>query len=125
MNTDAAPQVEREVAWQDLAALLATHDLTPGYSQSTGRAYVEHDGALVWAPVGAVRLDEQVPGANRIQYARLSAHAEQTDAEDEAYLASLTDEKRARELEARRRSADMPDPPGWQIDLILERQGRL
>lgn len=115
---------EREVTWQELAALLDEHDLTPGYSTTTGRAFVEHDAALVWADARG-RLDQMVPGSNRLQLARIQADMAKREAEDVAYLATLTADQRAHEMECRRKFNEMPDPPDWQMERELERQGRL
>lgn len=113
-----------QVTWQELAGVVDALDLEPGYSAGTGRAFVVlADDSLLWAEVGGIRLDEHVPGANRLQHARILADMRKREAEDEAYLASLTDEQRERELDARRKFADQPDPPQHKIDAYMERHG--
>lgn len=105
--------VERELpTWQDLAAYVVDRGLGHAvrFSQGTGRAYVQIGHEIVWAHVGQATLSPDVAGSSYLQAARLNAYC--------ATLPAMSEDERRRMREA-------PDPPQWQIDAYLERQGRL
>lgn len=115
-----------QVTWQELAGVLDALDLTPGYSNSTGRAFVVlADDSLLWAEVGHVTLSQHVPGADRLQLARSAAYLRKIEAEREAERAAITNPDALAYYDAARaREVAVPDPPGHLIDALLERQGR-
>lgn len=114
---------QEQVTWQELGGVLDALNLRPGYSISTGRAFAEVDGTLLWADCLHAKLDPAVPGANRLQQARVEATMRRDEAEREAELAAMTPEQREAAEDSRRRFQNMPDPPGWQMDHHAERHG--
>lgn len=113
----------REVTWRQMGVLLEENDLQPGYSQSTGRAYVAHDQVLIWANVGRAALDPQITGAGRIQAARVASYLDVVGEQYTAWLGGLTPVERGRVEAEAHRIATLPDPPQHQIDAYCERHG--
>lgn len=110
--------------WQEFAALCDVLDLTPVHTDSTGMCRADVDGEAVWADLAGVTLDFTVPGAMRLQQARLAAWGQELDAAAAARWEVATPEERAVIRKQEQAAANMPDPPDYLMDREHDRQGR-
>lgn len=115
---------ESEITPTELAGLVDALGLTPGYSMTTGRGYVELDGEVLYANLTGVRLPPEVPGMVALQTVRLIAFAAAVEQQEQELLATMTDEQRDRYAAEKHRAAMQPDPPQWRIDALQERTGQ-